>query len=90
MLEQDSIGATVYARAGASWTHAILIADSILALPEIGVELPLAEESACLSWARPPSASQAGVPAESAASSIRKSRSALMRGVAASSGRQRK
>ena len=43
MLEQDSIGATVYARAGGSWTHEILIADSILALPEIGVELPLAE-----------------------------------------------
>ncbi|MBV9287132.1 MAG: Uma2 family endonuclease [Hyphomicrobiales bacterium] len=43
MLEQDSIGATAYARAGDSWTHEILIADSILALPEIGVEIPLAE-----------------------------------------------
>ncbi|HZZ59601.1 MAG TPA: Uma2 family endonuclease [Roseiarcus sp.] len=43
MLEQDSVGATVYARADESWTHEILIADSILALPEIGVELPLAE-----------------------------------------------
>jgi Uma2 family endonuclease len=43
MLEQDSVGATVYARAGDSWTHEILIADSVLALPEIGVELPLAE-----------------------------------------------
>jgi Uma2 family endonuclease len=43
MLEQDSVGATVYARAGDSWTHEILIADSALALPEIGVELPLAE-----------------------------------------------
>ena len=43
MLEQDSVGATAYARAGDSWTHEILIADSILALPEIGVELPLAE-----------------------------------------------
>ena len=43
MLEQDSVGATVYARAGDSWTHEILIADSILALPEIGVEIPLAE-----------------------------------------------
>ena len=43
MLEQDSAGATVYARAGDSWTHEILIADSILALPEIGVELPLVE-----------------------------------------------
>ena len=43
MLEQDSVGATVYPRAGEAWTHDILVADSILALPEIGVELPLAE-----------------------------------------------
>ena len=43
MLEQDSVGATVYARSGDTWTHEILVADSILALPEIGVSLPLAE-----------------------------------------------
>jgi len=43
MLEQDSINAVVYARPGETWTHEILVADSILALPEIGVELPLAE-----------------------------------------------
>jgi Uma2 family endonuclease len=43
MLEQDSINAVVYARAGDAWTHEILVADSILALPEIEVELPLAE-----------------------------------------------
>ena len=43
MLEQDRIGATVYARSGNAWTHEILIEDSVLALPEIGVELPLAE-----------------------------------------------
>ena len=43
MLEQDAVGATVYARSGDAWTHEILVADSILALPEIGVELPLAE-----------------------------------------------
>lgn len=43
MLEQDRIGATVYARAGDGWTHEILIADSMLALPEIGAKLPLAE-----------------------------------------------
>ena len=43
MLEQDSVGATVYARSGDAWTHEILVADSVLALPEIGVELPLAE-----------------------------------------------
>ena len=43
MLEQDGVSATVYARSGETWTHEILIADSILSLPEIGVELPLAE-----------------------------------------------
>ena len=43
MLEQDRIGATVYARSGSAWTHEILIEGSLLALPEIGVELPLAE-----------------------------------------------
>src|SRR5208283_2195326 len=43
MLEQDGASATVYARSGETRTREILIADSILALPEIGVELPLAE-----------------------------------------------
>src|SRR5208337_4427051 len=43
MLEQDSVNAVVYARSGQAWTHEILVADSILALPEIEVELPLAE-----------------------------------------------
>ena len=43
MLEQDGVGATVYARLGDVWTHEILVADSVLALTEIGVELPLAE-----------------------------------------------
>jgi Uma2 family endonuclease len=43
MLEQDGVGATVYARAGAGWTHEILAGESVLALPEIGVELPIAE-----------------------------------------------
>ena len=43
MLEQDSVGATVYTRSSELWTHDILIADSMLFLPEIGVELPLAE-----------------------------------------------
>jgi len=43
MLEQDRIGATVYARSSDTWTLEILIEGSILALPEIEVELPLAE-----------------------------------------------
>jgi Uma2 family endonuclease len=43
MLEQDSVGVTVYSRSGESWTHEILVAGSTLSLPEIGVSLPLAE-----------------------------------------------
>jgi len=43
MLEQDGVSATVYARSGDAWTHEILVADSILALPEISVAFPLAE-----------------------------------------------
>ena len=43
MLEQDRIGATIYVRASQAWTLEILIEDALLALPEIGVVLPLAE-----------------------------------------------
>lgn len=43
MLEQDFIGATVYARSGEAWAHEILMEGSVLDLPEIGVALPLAE-----------------------------------------------
>jgi len=43
MLEQDSVNAVVYARSSDAWTHEILFAESILSLPEIGVELPLSE-----------------------------------------------
>ncbi len=43
MLEQDSVNAVVYARSGEAWIHEILLTNSILALPEIGVEFPLAE-----------------------------------------------
>ena len=43
MLEQEGVSATIYVRSGETWTHEILVADSILSLPEIGVELPLAE-----------------------------------------------
>ena len=43
MLEQNGIGATVYVRTGEIWTHELLVTESILALPEVGLELPLAE-----------------------------------------------
>jgi len=43
MLEQDAPHAVVYRRDGDRWTHDILLADAVLALPEIGVEFALAE-----------------------------------------------
>ena len=44
MLEQESVGATIFERSGDRWTVAILEgADGMLSMPEIGVDLPLAE-----------------------------------------------
>jgi Uma2 family endonuclease len=41
MLEQVRIGATVFARDGEKWVGTVLLDDAVLAMPEIGVELPL-------------------------------------------------
>ncbi len=43
VLEQDVIAGTQFERAGTDWVGHILSATSILRMPEIGVELPLAE-----------------------------------------------
>jgi Uma2 family endonuclease len=43
ILEQDFIGATVFARAGDDWVGHIIGADAVLAMPEIGIIVPLAE-----------------------------------------------
>lgn len=43
MLMQDRPQATVFARHGCDWIGHILSADAILAMPEIGVEVPLSE-----------------------------------------------
>ena len=43
MLEQDRIGATVHIRAQDGWSVLVLKDDDILAMPEIGLEIPLAE-----------------------------------------------
>lgn len=43
MLEQPRVAATVFARAGDSWTGTVATGDALLALPEINVELPLVE-----------------------------------------------
>jgi Uma2 family endonuclease len=43
ILEQDFIGATVFARAGDDWVGHVIGADAVLAMPEIGIDVPLAE-----------------------------------------------
>jgi len=48
LLEQDAIGAEVYAREDQRWVRSTVTGDGILVMPEIGVELPLAEAYAGL------------------------------------------
>ncbi len=43
MLEQDRIAATVYVRVDGDWQVNVLLEDAILSMPEIGVEVPLAD-----------------------------------------------
>ncbi len=43
MLAQDTIGGTMFERAGDDWVGRLLVADSVLRMPEIGVEFPLKE-----------------------------------------------
>ena len=41
MLEQDFIGATMFARDGEDWVGHVLGADAMLSMPEIGIEVSL-------------------------------------------------
>lgn len=43
ILAQDAMAGTMFERAGDDWVGHLLAADSILRLPEIGIEVPLAE-----------------------------------------------
>lgn len=43
MLEQERQAATVFSRAGNDWVGHIFSGDAILTMPEIGIDLPLAE-----------------------------------------------
>jgi len=43
ILEQSRAAATVYARAGADWVADVLIAEGDLAMPEVGISIPLSE-----------------------------------------------
>ena len=42
MLEQTHMAATVFARAGDDWVGHVMTGDVSLAMPEIGIEVPLA------------------------------------------------
>jgi len=43
MLEQGTIGATMFERAGEEWIGRILAEGDVIAMPEIGITVPLAE-----------------------------------------------
>ncbi len=43
MLEQDRVFATVITRTDTGWNHALIGPDGMLTMPEIGVEIPMAE-----------------------------------------------
>jgi Uma2 family endonuclease len=43
ILEQDRIAATVFVRAKSDWVVHLLLEDAILLMPEIGIDVPLAE-----------------------------------------------
>ncbi len=51
MLEQARCAATVFARMGGDWAGHLLTGDAVLAMPEIGVDLPLAELYAGIEFA---------------------------------------
>lgn len=43
VLAQDAIGGTMFERVGEDWTGRLLTADSLLRMPEIGIEVAVAE-----------------------------------------------
>ena len=51
MLEQARRAATVFARAGDDWAGHVLTGDAVLVMPEIGVDLALAEVYAEIEFA---------------------------------------
>ncbi len=53
VLAQDAIGGTMFERVGTDWIGHLLGADSVLRMPEVGVELPLAELYDGISLAEP-------------------------------------
>ncbi len=53
MLEQDQQAATIFERAGDDWVGHVVSGDVRLAMPEIGIELPLAEIYEGVTFAEP-------------------------------------
>ncbi|MBS0640343.1 MAG: hypothetical protein JSS43_10750, partial [Proteobacteria bacterium] len=60
MLMQDRPQATVFARVGDDWIGHILSADSVLAMPEIGIDVSLAEFYEGVAFAETPASDTAG------------------------------
>ena len=54
MLEQVEVGGTMFERIGQDWIGRILTADTVIRMPEIDIELPLAELYAGLDLTNPP------------------------------------
>jgi Uma2 family endonuclease len=54
MLEQDRQAATVFAREGERWVGSLLTGNIVLAMPEISIEVPLAELYEGLDLSQPP------------------------------------
>lgn len=60
MLEQYQALATVIERKGEDWTLRLLRSDAVLAMPEIGIEVPLAELYADVAFVPDPDAEDDG------------------------------
>jgi Uma2 family endonuclease len=54
MLEQAGVAGTMFERSGEDWVGHILTAASVIRMPEVGIELPLAELYDGLDLAEPP------------------------------------
>jgi Uma2 family endonuclease len=56
MLEQDRPGATIFSRDGDDWVGHVAADNAVLDLPEISIQLPLAELYADVTFAEPDAA----------------------------------
>lgn len=61
ILHQDRRHATVFERSGGDWVGHIFIGDAVLAMPELNIELPLAEIYESVEFPAHPSEAAAGL-----------------------------